>query len=221
MQQLLRAPGSFAYNDRRRKERSGFGPCRKGIGVAENSFWWMLIYKIPAEPSSARVAVWRQLKAHGAVALQQSVWVLPIEPAYHAFFTELRQTIEAAAGSAYVLRVEDPDGPAIIERFWADRNTEYQEFMDRYRAFQSEIAREQEAHKYTFAELTEIEEDFSKMQQWLAKIQARDYYTAPRQAEALTALAHAEATLHAFAQAVYHAEGLQETPGDGTGNGLS
>lgn len=189
-----------------------FGACRKETGVDENRCWWMLIYKIPPEPSSARVAAWRQLKTQGAVALQQSVWVLPAEPPCQGFFTAMRETIEAGGGSAYVLRVEALDNTPILERFAADRNAEYAELIDRCQAFEAEIAREKTAQKYTFAELTELEDDWAKLQQWFGKIQARDFYTAPRQTEAVTVLAHAETALQTFAQRVYTAEGLQDAP---------
>lgn len=186
--------------------------------MGENTCWWMLIYKIPPEPSSARVAAWRRLKAQGAVALQQSVWVLPAEPSYQVLFTEMRENIEASGGSAYVLRVDASDGTSILERFAADRNAEYSELMDRCQAFEAEIAREETAQKYTFAELTELEEDFAKLQQWFGKIHARDFYTASRQIEARTVLAHAETALHTFAQMVYTAEGLQDAPSSDRGN---
>jgi hypothetical protein len=41
------------------------------------SRWVTLVYKVPREPSAARVSVWRKLKRLGAVSLQDAVWVLP------------------------------------------------------------------------------------------------------------------------------------------------
>ena len=176
----------------------------------ETTTWWMLIYKIPPAPSSARVAAWRQLKAQGAVALQQSVWVLPLDDRHAAFFTDMRQTIEAGSGQAYVFRVEALDGAAVRARFIADRDAEYTELLDRCQAFEEEIAREHAAAKYTFAELAELEGDGAKLRQWFAKIQARDFYPTARQAHAEAVLAHAETALHTFEHAVYVAEGLLE-----------
>jgi len=42
--------------------------------------WLLLIYRIPREPTAARVYVWRKLKQLGAVAMQDAVWVLPATP---------------------------------------------------------------------------------------------------------------------------------------------
>jgi hypothetical protein len=42
--------------------------------------WLMLIYRVPSEPSRLRTAVWRRLKALGAVYVANSVAVLPESP---------------------------------------------------------------------------------------------------------------------------------------------
>jgi DNA-binding transcriptional regulator PaaX len=39
--------------------------------------WLLLTYKVPAEPSSKRMALWRRLKSLGAVYLQNGVCLLP------------------------------------------------------------------------------------------------------------------------------------------------
>ena len=39
--------------------------------------WLLLAYKVPRDPTSTRVFVWRRLKRFGAIALQDAVWVLP------------------------------------------------------------------------------------------------------------------------------------------------
>lgn len=40
--------------------------------------WLLFLYKVPHEPSSRRVYVWRKLKRLGAVLLHDAVWVLPM-----------------------------------------------------------------------------------------------------------------------------------------------
>jgi hypothetical protein len=42
--------------------------------------WLLLLYKIPREPTAARVSVWRKLKRLGAILLHDAVWVLPPSP---------------------------------------------------------------------------------------------------------------------------------------------
>jgi hypothetical protein len=40
--------------------------------------WLLFLYKVPHEPSSRRVFVWRKLKRLGAVLLHDSAWALPM-----------------------------------------------------------------------------------------------------------------------------------------------
>lgn len=44
--------------------------------------WLLFLYKVPHEPSTGRVYVWRRLKRLGAVLLHDSVWVLPQLPSH-------------------------------------------------------------------------------------------------------------------------------------------
>jgi hypothetical protein len=39
--------------------------------------WLLLIYKVPSEPTSKRVYVWRKLKGLGALLLHDAAWTLP------------------------------------------------------------------------------------------------------------------------------------------------
>lgn len=39
--------------------------------------WLLLLYKLPSEPTSRRVYIWRKLKRLGAILLDNTVWVLP------------------------------------------------------------------------------------------------------------------------------------------------
>lgn len=39
--------------------------------------WVLLVYKVPTQPTSKRVYVWRKLKRLGAISLQDSIFILP------------------------------------------------------------------------------------------------------------------------------------------------
>jgi hypothetical protein len=43
--------------------------------------WLVLLVRLPPTPSSIRVKAWRRLRAIGAVALKNSVYLLPLSPA--------------------------------------------------------------------------------------------------------------------------------------------
>jgi hypothetical protein len=42
--------------------------------------WLLFLYKVPHEPSSRRVYVWRKLKSFGAVLLHDAAWVMTLTP---------------------------------------------------------------------------------------------------------------------------------------------
>jgi len=43
----------------------------------ERGKWPVLVYQLPARPSNLRVRIWRRLQHLGAIALRNSVYVLP------------------------------------------------------------------------------------------------------------------------------------------------
>jgi hypothetical protein len=70
------------------------------------------------------------------------------------------------------------DDKEMIARFANDRQREYQEFATRAQGLLDEVAKEIAAEKFTFAELEEVEDDLKKLEVWLAKISARDFFQA-------------------------------------------
>jgi hypothetical protein len=176
--------------------------------------WLLLLSQLPRTPSSARVALWRRLRAAGAAMLVNSAWALPDTAPHAELFGQLRDGIVRQGGVGFVLRFP-PSSPqvneAIVRRFRADRGQEYDEFAERCAAFLDEIAREARAGKYTFAEMEETEQDLEKLARWLMKIQARDFFPDDRGQQSAALMAQCRSALETFAQAVYAAEGLQET----------
>lgn len=171
--------------------------------------WLLLLVQLPRTPSSARVALWRRMKAAGAITLVNSAWALP-ETAPHAqFLGQQRDGVRQQGGTAFVLPVSassPEENDDIIQRFQADRGREYDEFAERCAALLAEIAKETEAGKHTFAEMEENEQDLEKLVRWLAKIQARDFFPDEREQQSATLLAQCQDAVEDFAQAVYAAE---------------
>jgi hypothetical protein len=182
-----------------------------------SSGWLLLAAQLPSTPSSARVALWRRLRAIGATAIVNGTWVLPDTAPHAKFFEQLRGNVLGQGGTAFVLAVpvSPPDvHAAITERFRADRGREYDEFAERCAALLDEIGKEARAGKYTFAEMEEDEQDLEKLARWLAKIQARDFFPDERLRQSTGLLARCRSALEGFSQAVYAAEGVHE-PADG------
>jgi len=179
--------------------------------------WVLLLAQLPSTPSSARVALWRRLRAIGATSVVNGTWVLPDTAPHRKFFEELQESVRKQHGTAFALivHVSSPaTDEAITERFRADRSQEYDEFAERCTALLDEIRKEAKAGKYTFAEMEESEQDLEKLARWLRKIRTRDFFPDERGRQAADLLARCRGAIEGFSQAVYEAEGMQEPADD-------
>lgn len=168
--------------------------------------WLLLVYKVPAEPTRYRAAIWRTLKAAGAIYLQNGVAALPASAANERVLRGVAHEAGTMEGTAYLLRGEVlGDESAIAAAFSEARDAEYREVLGRCADFHAELTKERAAAKFTFAELEENEEDLAKLEAWLGKIRARDQIGAALRAEAEQALVACRADLEAFAASVYAA----------------
>lgn len=179
----------------------------------------MLLAQLPATPSSARVALWRRMRAAGAASILNGAWVLPSNDVHAGLFGHLIETVRGQGGHATVFTTLSPEGDhTIIERFQADRAREYAEFQERCRAFLEEVEKERQAEKFTFAELEELEDDYAKLAVWIGKIRARDFFPGADCEAAKGVLQACHAARDGFAAAVYAREGLgaADAPADPT-----
>lgn len=63
--------------------------------------WVLLTYRIPREPSTPRIAVWRKLRRLGAVQLVDGFVALPADPATVEAFDWLADEVIEAGGEAW------------------------------------------------------------------------------------------------------------------------
>ena len=129
------------------------------------------------------------------------------EQVLQALLTELDQQ----GGSGFFLRALAPTEAIqedLIKRFQEEREKEYQEFGERCQQFLAEVEKETGAHKFTFAELEENEQDLLKLTRWLRRIQQRDFFPSLESREATRHLAACRQMLEQFSSTVYEQEGL-------------
>lgn len=180
-------------------------------GGVQNYEWLLFLPQLPANPSTLRVAVWRRLRSAGALSLQSGAWVLPRSPEHEHFLAEQAREVASQGGSALVF-VAYPLEPevqvSILERFRAERDRDYGEFLERSEDFLAEIEKETKRRKFTFAELEENDLDLKKLEGWLSRIQARDFFGGHKVHEAVAALERCRQALKEFARKVYESEGL-------------
>jgi hypothetical protein len=168
--------------------------------------WFVLVYKLPPEPTRYRASVWRKLRAAGAIYLQNGVSALPDDPRSERVMRGVAQEVREYEGTAYLMR--GPlvgDDEALVGALNAARDDEYSEILDRCRDFHAELEREREAGKFTFAELEENEEDLAKLEAWFGKVRARDRFGAPLVGHAERAIGACQQDLEDFARSVYKA----------------
>jgi hypothetical protein len=59
--------------------------------------------RLPAHPARHRMALWREVRRSGAIALGQAVWAVPDLPAVRPLLERLADLVEAARGTLLVL----------------------------------------------------------------------------------------------------------------------
>jgi hypothetical protein len=202
------------------QERDAKGKKQKKERITMTDTSWLVFFpQTPATPSSLRVLVWRRLQQAGALNLQGGAWMLPHakeqERALHTLLSEMEQQ----GGSGFFLAARAPSEviqAELINRFQDERLKEYQEFGERCQQFLAEIEKETHAHKFTFAELEENEQDLLKLTRWVRKIGQRDFFPNAASKQAQERLIQCRQSLQAFTTAVYEQEGLpMQNSGDG------
>jgi hypothetical protein len=169
--------------------------------------WRLLTYRLAAEPSRHRVAVWRELRRAGAVSLQQGLWAVPGGAAFDDALGRAAALIERGEGDAFVFEVSPTEASAarLEAAFTAEREAEWGEFVSECAKFETEIAGEIAKEKFTLAELDEEEQNLGRLKRWFRELRARDLFGAPTAPAAERRLKTCEAALEDFAEQVFAA----------------
>ncbi|MGZ8096753.1 MAG: chromate resistance protein ChrB domain-containing protein [Methylosarcina sp.] len=85
--------------------------------------WSSLITSLPTENATVRMRVWRSLKASGAAVLRDGVYLMPEREACRETLATIAAEVRAAGGTAWVLRIVEPDEGYFIGLF--DRSEDY------------------------------------------------------------------------------------------------
>jgi hypothetical protein len=90
--------------------------------------WVLLSYRIPREPSTPRIAVWRRLRRLGALQIGDGVAALPLDKRSREHMDWLAAEIEESGGEAIVW-IAQPSTKAeqrLLERRRSERLSEVQ-----------------------------------------------------------------------------------------------
>ena len=180
----------------------------------EPARWLLISVSTAGGAATLRVQVWRKLRSLGALYVQQSVCLLPARPAVVREVRRLADRIRRQGGTARVLTMTFAD-PAeehgVIAELNTARDAEYREVLGRLPQLRKELADERARGNATYAEVEESEADLDRFRTWLAKIAARDYFSAPGGQAAREAVEDAAAELAAFEEAALHADAPEPT----------
>jgi hypothetical protein len=169
--------------------------------------WRVITYRLPPEPSRHRVAVWRELRRLGAVALQQGTWAVPGGEPFGAGLAQVVEAIRAAGGRPVVLAVAEEEASAaqLEALFTVQREAEWAEFVSDCGKYEAELAGEVAKGKLTLAELDEEEQSLDRLRRWYRTIRARDLFGALSAPVAERRLKDCTEALEDFAERVYQA----------------
>jgi hypothetical protein len=76
----------------------------------KSTSWLLLLFSLPTNRNTERVAVWRRLKKMGAVQIKTSTYLLPDEPAQYEQFQWLAQQIRDYGGDSTLVRAQEIEG---------------------------------------------------------------------------------------------------------------
>ena len=148
--------------------------------------WLLLLFSLPTNRNTERVAVWRRLKKVGAVQFKTSTYLLPDEPAQYEQFQWLAQQIRDYGGDSTLVRAQEIEGltrEKVVSVFNAARDQDYAALR---KALQTFIARRRKSDAAAAA--TELER-FTRQFRELRQI---DFFDSARGHEVAMLLRRAE-----------------------------
>jgi hypothetical protein len=139
----------------------------------------MLLPQIPPQPSYFRVKVWRRLQALGAVAIKNSVYVLPNTDEAREDFEWIRREIVKDGGDATLCEARLIEGlrdDEVQASFHAARDADYGEIAEAARKLAAQLPR----GVVPADRRAPLELEVSRLRRRLTEVSAIDFFGAPR-----------------------------------------
>jgi hypothetical protein len=140
--------------------------------------WLLLIHQIPPKPDYFRVKIWRRLQRLGAVAIKNSVYVLPKnEQTQEDFQWVLREVVESG-GDASLCEARFVDGLSddeVMQLFRSAREEDYQEISRDLERITTSLSKKTKTNSENRKQLAlELERIHKRM----AEVTAIDFFNA-------------------------------------------
>jgi hypothetical protein len=163
---------------------------KQQVRNASSHEWILLIHQLPPKPTNLRVRIWRKLQKLGAVAIKNSVYVLPANEKTNEDFQWLKQEIESAGGDAAVFRAGSVEGATddeIIGAFRKARDEEFAAITAEFDGLTGRIREQSRAKHLSPARLATHETELNKLHNELERLIANDFFETKGRAHALSA----------------------------------
>jgi len=146
--------------------------------------WLLLIHQIPPKPNALRVKIWRRLQQVGAVAIKQSVYVMPLsEQSREDLSWTLKEIVEGGGdGSISEARfVEGLSDEQILALFHNARKSDYEKLIQEANALLAEWSSGETDPRDP---ATRGPAQLAKLQRRLDETAAIDFFQTPERATA-------------------------------------
>ena len=160
--------------------------------------WVLLVHLLPSRPTNLRVRIWRKLQKLGAVAIKNSVYVLPAGEKTNEDFQWLKQEIESAGGEAAVFRAGSVEGTTdeeIVKAFRDARDAEYRAIAAEFDGLTGRIREQSRAKHLSPGRLASHETEIDRLHAELERITSNDYFNAEARSNAVNAYERCQKTL--------------------------
>ena len=167
---------------------------------AKKPEWILLIHQLPPKPTNLRVRIWRKLQKLGAVAIKNSVYVLPANEKTHEDFQWLKQEIESAGGDATVFQAASVEGATddeIIAAFRKARDEEFAAITAELDGLTGAIRGQTRGKHLSAGRLAAHETEIDKLHAELERISVIDFFGAGGRQPALAAYERCQKAIRA------------------------
>jgi len=178
-------------------------PSFRPAGQPERGHWLVLVYKLPAHPSRYRAAVWRQLRALGAVYLQDGVAALPDSAVSERSLRLVRGKIRSFGGTGQVMRSAALDGHEEAAAYNRMRDREYDQVICRAQELATEVEQHLAGDHVTLSELARNDRRLKSIKGALRQVQAQDVLGADNATKAIDTVGRCENAVDALAARVF------------------
>jgi hypothetical protein len=158
--------------------------------------WLLLIHQIPPKPDYFRVKIWRRLQNLGAVAIKNSVYVLPRSDQSQEDFQWVAREIASGRGEAMVCEahlVEGLSDNQVASLFRAARDRDYEQIAAAAKKLARRVAAKHGRGRLAGGRRAEVASQILRWNRRLAGVTAIDFFEAAGRKAAEEAIADLEA----------------------------